>query len=97
MVPLDIRYQRYQPVCMPQLLVRNLEESLVRTLKARAAARGVPMEEEHRQILRDAVRGARPRRPSLADFLLDPANAAAAEVEIPLRRRRTPENRDTGL
>lgn len=82
---------------MPQLLVRNVEESVVRTLKARAAARGVPAEEEHRQILRDATLASGAVRQSLADFLLDPANAAAPDVAIPLRRRRVLKHRDTGL
>ena len=39
---------------MTQLLVRNLEEGLVRRLKARARLHGVAVEEEHRRILRQA-------------------------------------------
>lgn len=41
---------------MPQLLVRNLEEELVRALKKRAGEHGVSVEEEHRRILREALR-----------------------------------------
>ncbi|RPJ35588.1 MAG: DNA-binding protein [Verrucomicrobiaceae bacterium] len=41
---------------MPQLLVRNLEEELVRDLKKRAGEHGVSVEEEHRRILREALR-----------------------------------------
>jgi plasmid stability protein len=37
---------------MAQLLVRNLEDSLVQKLRRQAAAAGVSMEEEHRRILR---------------------------------------------
>jgi len=41
---------------MPQLLVRNLEEEIVRDLKKRAGEHGVSVEEEHRRILREALR-----------------------------------------
>lgn len=40
---------------MPQLIVRNLEEAVVRRLKKRAGEHGVSMEEEHRRILREAL------------------------------------------
>jgi len=41
---------------MRQLIVRNVEEDLVRELKLRAASHGISAEEEHRQILRRALR-----------------------------------------
>jgi len=41
---------------MAQLLVRNLEDELVRDLKKRAGEHGVSVEEEHRRILREALR-----------------------------------------
>jgi plasmid stability protein len=41
---------------MAQLLVRNLEEDLVRDLKKRAGLHGVSVEEEHRRILREVLR-----------------------------------------
>ena len=40
---------------MAQLLVRGLDEELVRRLKKRAAENGVSAEEEHRRILRNAL------------------------------------------
>ena len=40
---------------MAQLLVRNIEEELVRILKLRAAQQGRSAEEEHREILRQAL------------------------------------------
>ena len=40
---------------MAQLLVRNLEPSLVKKLKLRAVENGVSAEEEHRRILADAL------------------------------------------
>lgn len=54
---------------MAQLIVRNLEEGLVRELKIRAARHGRSAEAEHREILRAALE---PRRsgPSLKDLLL---------------------------
>lgn len=42
---------------MAQLLVRGLEEDLVRRLKVRAAENGVSAEQEHRRILREALTG----------------------------------------
>jgi plasmid stability protein len=41
---------------MPQLLVRDIESEVVRELKVRAARHGHSAEEEHRQILREALR-----------------------------------------
>ncbi len=40
---------------MAQLIVRNIDEALVRLLKKRAGERGVSMEEEHRRILQAAL------------------------------------------
>lgn len=41
---------------MAQLLVRDIESYVVRELKLRAARHGRSAEEEHRQILREALR-----------------------------------------
>lgn len=41
---------------MAQLIVRNLEEEVVKELKIRAAREGRSAEEEHREILRRALR-----------------------------------------
>jgi antitoxin FitA len=40
---------------MPQLLVRNVPESIAKKLKLRAAEHGVSAEEEHRRILREVL------------------------------------------
>jgi plasmid stability protein len=40
---------------MAQLIVRNIEDALVRELKLRAARNGRSAEEEHREILRRAL------------------------------------------
>lgn len=41
---------------MAQLIVRNVDDDLVRRLKRRAAEHGHSAEEEHRQLLRAALR-----------------------------------------
>jgi len=55
---------------MPQLIVRQIEEKVVRKLKERAGQHGVSMEEEHRRILRDALVGSSSKKRSLKDHLL---------------------------
>ena len=52
---------------MAQLMVRNLPDELVRSLKQRAAKRNRSAEQEHREILKAALQG--PRRRPLADVL----------------------------
>ena len=52
---------------MANLIVRDLDESLVRALKQRAAKHGHSAEAEHREILATALR--RPRKRHLADVL----------------------------
>ena len=48
---------------MAQLIVRNLDDSVKRKLQRRAARHGRSMEEEVRDILRDAVRNeGKPRK-----------------------------------
>jgi antitoxin FitA len=55
---------------MPQLIVRQIEEKIVRKLKQRAGAHGVSMEEEHRRILRESVLGKPAKRRSFKAALL---------------------------
>jgi plasmid stability protein len=54
---------------MAQLLVRDIESDVVRELKIRAARYGRSAEEEHREILRSALRQPGPRT-SLKELLL---------------------------
>ena len=54
---------------MPDLLVRGVDEALVKALKERAGAHGRSAEAEHRAILTDAL--ARPRRRSLVEVLAE--------------------------
>jgi plasmid stability protein len=52
---------------MANLIVRNLDETVVNALKQRAARHGVSAEAEHRRILEEALRG--PSRRSFAEVL----------------------------
>ena len=56
-------------ITMAQLLVRDIESDVVRELKVRAANHGHSAEEEHRQILREALRPKEPGK-SLKELLL---------------------------
>lgn len=53
---------------MANLVVRNLDDALVQSLKERAAAHGRSAEAEHREILAKALR--RPQRRSFAEVLM---------------------------
>lgn len=61
---------------MAQLLVRDIESDVVRELKVRAARHGHSAEEEHRQILREALRSKGPVK-SLKDLLLEMPDVGA--------------------
>lgn len=52
---------------MANLVVRNVDEEVVRALKARAGRHGTSAEAEHRKILAQAL--LRPRRKSFAQVL----------------------------
>ena len=52
---------------MPDLLVRGVDEEIVRALKERAVAHGRSAEAEHREILVAAL--VRPRKRSFAEVL----------------------------
>jgi antitoxin FitA len=54
---------------MAQVVVRNLEESVKRRLKRRAARRGRSMEAEIRDILTKAVDGKKPREEGLGTLI----------------------------
>jgi plasmid stability protein len=55
---------------MNQLIVRNLEEEVVRELKLRAARHGRSAEAEHREILRETLLPAKAKK-SFKEFLLE--------------------------
>jgi len=73
---------------MPQLIVRNIEDAVVRQLRTRAAVHGVSMEEEHRRLLRSVLLGGRETRKSFLDMLLSIPKATANETEDLFARQR---------
>ncbi len=74
---------------MADLLVRGIDEELVRALKERAGAHGRSAEAEHREILAAAL--ARPRRRSFAEVLASiPEVGADADFERVKSARRAP-------
>jgi antitoxin FitA len=76
---------------MAQLLVRDIETEVVRELKVRAALHGRSAEEEHREILRGALRNPGPPS-SLKELLLEIPNIGAdRDFERPLDRGRSVE------
>ena len=64
---------------MAQLIVRNIEDAVVRQLRVRAASHGVSMEEEHRRVLRTALLGEVKNRKSFSAMLLSIRKATADE------------------
>jgi plasmid stability protein len=64
-------------VSMAQLVVRNLSDDLVKSLKQRAAKHNRSAEQEHREILEAALRG--PKRRSLASVLASMPNVGKDE------------------
>lgn len=55
---------------MAQLIVRQIEEKVVKKLKQQAGEHGVSMEEEHRRILRKSLLGKSANRTSFKEALL---------------------------
>ncbi len=80
---------------MPQLLVRNIPQVLVRKLKRRAVDHGVSAEEEHRRILREALTAKIKKERTLMDFLL--ACEVLPETELNIERSKAIETRDIGF
>jgi antitoxin FitA len=69
---------------MAQLLVRDIETKVVRELKVRAARHGRSAEEEHREILRSALKDPGPPS-SLKALLLEIPNVGEdQDFERPL-------------
>jgi plasmid stability protein len=62
---------------MSQLIVRNVEEKVVRKLKERAGEHGISMEEEHRRILRDTLFPKIKNRRSFKEFLCSMPDAGS--------------------
>ncbi|TPE46967.1 DNA-binding protein [Maribrevibacterium harenarium] len=54
---------------MANLVVRNIDEEIVRALKAQAGLHGISAEAEHRRILEQVL--LRPKKRNLAEILLN--------------------------
>ncbi len=77
---------------MASLIVRNLDEKIKTQLRMRAADRGRSMEEEVRQILKDALEHDPPR--NLADLALElfgPKHSVRLEPHPPVTPREAPD------
>ena len=70
---------------MANLIVRGIDETLVRTLKHRAAKHGRSAEAEHREILASALR--QPRKRHLAEAL---ASNLPTVIQAPMENAPTP-------
>ena len=66
---------------MPSLVVRNLDESIINALKARALAHHRSAEAEHRAILAEVL--TKPKRKTFAEVL---ANIPAVGMDVDFAR-----------
>ncbi|MEX2605841.1 MAG: DNA-binding protein [Kiritimatiellia bacterium] len=80
---------------MKQLLIRQVDESIVRKLKLRAVENGVSAEEQHRRILIEALNRAPQVKESLATYVIN--HPVCPDVDLPLDRSKEREERETGL
>jgi plasmid stability protein len=64
-----------------QLIVRNVDDELIRALKVRAAQNRRSAEAEHREIRREALKSGRLRKPFNDALLEMPAVGADGEFE----------------
>jgi plasmid stability protein len=75
---------------MGQVIVRNLDDTVVAALKARAKRRGHSLERELREILTEAAASPRPERLALVDRI----RAKTKPVPHPLAEDLIREDRD---
>jgi len=73
---------------MAQLIVRDLDDDIVRRLKERAGRHGRSAEAEHREILRQALRGSHAGRTFKALLLQMPNVGTDADFARPRGRAR---------
>ena len=73
---------------MAQLIVRNIDETVVEALKLRATRNGRSAEAEHREILREVLLG-RSRRDLKQHLLAMPDVGEDADFETPRSSART--------
>ena len=79
---------------MAQFIVRHLEEDVKARLKRRAAHHGRSMEEEVRQILRNAVKEQNQRLPKLGSRIAARFAKAGLTTDLPELRGQLPRSAD---
>ena len=72
---------------MANLIVRNVDEKIIKALKARAGRRGVSAEAEHREILAQALLKSRKR--SFAEVIAAMPMSAKIQISNASRTTRT--------
>jgi plasmid stability protein len=72
---------------MASITIRNLEDRLKRRLRVRAAEQGRSMEEEVREILRQAVGEAAPPHNLAAAIRARVASFGGVDLDLPARER----------
>ncbi|QRZ15580.1 plasmid stabilization protein [Paracoccus methylovorus] len=70
---------------MASITIRNLDDGIKRRLRVRAAERGRSMEEEAREILRDAVGDQRPPMNLAQRLRARVARTGGVDLDIPAR------------
>ena len=75
---------------MAGLTIRNHEDTLKHRLRVRAAEHGRSMEEEAREILRQAVGRSSPRRDLAAAIRVRVASLGGVKLDTPARPMREP-------
>lgn len=65
---------------MPELIVKDIEEQVMRKLVERADEHGVSIEEEHRRILREVLLGTSATKPSFKEYLLQMPDVGPDEL-----------------
>jgi antitoxin FitA len=73
---------------MKQLLVRNMDDEVVRALKMKAAENGLSAEEQHRRILTETLQQPMRVKEPLATYLVN--HPVCPEVDLPLERKSPP-------
>jgi antitoxin FitA len=75
---------------MSQIIVRRIEDSVKESLKRRAARHGRSMEEEAREILRNAVREESRPLPGLGSRIASRFREMGLDVDLPELRGQVP-------
>jgi plasmid stability protein len=81
---------------MAQFIVRDIEDDVKARLKRRAERHGRSMEEEAREILRDAVKEEKRTLPNLGSRIATRFTATGLTEDLPELRGQAPRSLDVG-